>query len=200
MHTLICTQTLEIRRRALEQVRAARSTNGNSTATASAASNKSNKKKEKGSSKVKEDEDPEFLSAVKEIVYAMEIKGGYRKWEWGDAAAVKLFWLPINLVKFIHFNAKWYYNHSIRKLPLTKDEEEYLTIRKLGQSKWEMIDDEDERRELVGLKIWEDEAFDFAEWREKKEMAKMPPNVLKKYLKQRRRAAAASADSYSDEE
>jgi hypothetical protein len=128
--------------------------------------------------------------AVKDIVYAMEIKGGYRNWEWGDALAIKLARLPLSLGQSVWFNGKWWYEHSFLKKPLSAAEEEYLTRRLVGELRWEMVEEEEDRADLISQKLWEAENredFDFTEWKEKREMSRMNPLQLKRFLKERKR-------------
>ena len=128
---------------------------------------------------------------MKDIVYGMEIKGGYRNWEWTDALVIKLARLPLWLGQVAWFNAKWWYDHSCCGKPLTPAEEEYLTRQLVGELRWEQLDDgEGDKEDLVGQKLWvpeNREGFDFAEWKEKREMGRMNPAQLKKYLKERKK-------------
>lgn len=209
-------ETLEIRRLALEKVKAMRNGGGGAgapeaaggadntttTTTSSSSSGKSGKKKNKGggnndngssnnngsSSKTKLEEDPVFLAAVQEIVAGIDIQGGNRKWEWNDVLAVKLVYLPINLAKWIHFQARWYYLHTVQKLPLSPEEEEYLASKCVGTTRWGMLE-ESEKAELLGARIWEDEQWSFHEWLEEKEVAKMNPKARKNYLRMKKRHA-----------
>lgn len=68
-------------------------------------------KDKKAKKKLKDEEDPDFLRAVDEIVDGMEIKGSYRKPSWDDVLAYRLVLLPYTLGRFIWFNAQWYYKH-----------------------------------------------------------------------------------------
>lgn len=143
------------------------------------------------------------LQAVKDIVYAMEIKGGYRNWEWGDALAVKLALLPVNLGKTAWFNLKWWYDHTHCGKPLSPAEEEYLTRRLVGELRWEMLEEEGDREDLVAQQLWvpeNREDFDFTEWREKREMSRMNPQQLKKFLKDRKRRQQMESEMDEDED
>jgi len=208
-------ETMEIRRRALEQVKANRAGNsskegeegsgaGGGGAALPTSSGKAGKRKNKGaqggsggnsssssssSGGNGKEEDPEFVAAVKAIIAEMDIKGNYRKWEWGDVLAVKLARLPLSVVQGGVFQVKWWFDHSYRKLPLSKEEEEYMACRTVGKGRWEGLEEE-EKEELIEGKVWEVEGWSFAEWMEEKEVKKMPPNVRKNYLRHKRRVMA----------
>ncbi len=205
-------ETMEIRRRALEQVKAKRMANSSSNkageeggggAGIPTPSGKAGKRKNKGvpggnggnnsssssSGSGGKEEDPEFVAAVKAIVSEMDIQGNYRKWEWGDVLAVKLARLPLSLVQGGIFQVKWWFNHTYRGLPLSTAEEAYMACRMVGKGRWEGLKEE-EREERVDEKVWEVKGWSFSEWMEEKEIKKMPPNVRKNYLRHKRRVMA----------
>ncbi len=137
------------------------------------------------------------------MVYGMEIKGGHRNWEWGDVLAIKLARLPLSLGHSLWLNAKWWYEHSVLKKPLSPAEEEYLTHKLVGELRWEMLEEEEDRADLIAQQLWlpeNREDFDFAEWKEKREMGRMNPQQLKKYLKQRKRQQMEQDDDDEYEE
>jgi hypothetical protein len=68
-------------------------------------------KEKKIRKKLKDEEDPDFIRAVNEIVDAMEIKGPYRKPVIDDVFAYQLVKLPYTLSKWLHFQGTWYYKH-----------------------------------------------------------------------------------------
>jgi len=206
-------ETMEIKRRALEQVKVNRAGNSSSSkegeegggAAVPTPSGKAGKRKNKGapggggggnagnssssSSSSGKEEDPEFVAAVKAIVAEMDIKGNYRKWEWGDVLAVKLARLPLSVVQGGVFHVKWWFDHSYRGLPLSKEEEGYMACKMVGKGRWEALEEE-EKEELIEGKVWGVEGWSFAEWMEEKEIKKMPPNVRKNYLRHKRRVMA----------
>lgn len=164
-----------------------------------ASSNGKDKKDKKAKGKVKDEDDPDLIRAVKQIVSELDIQGGSRKAQYTDMLAVQLAFIPINLSKWIFFQADWYYKHNVQGLPLSAAEEEYLAEKVLGKYRWENMTAED-KAELVGMKIWEDGEFSYQIWYEKKQMANMKPNELKKYLRQRKRSNKEEADGEYDDE
>lgn len=210
-------ETMEIRRRALEQVKAKKMANSSSKAGEEGGgggggagiptpSGKVGKRKNKGAQGGSggnsssssssssgggggKEEDPEFVAAVKAIVSEMDIQGNYRKWEWGDVLAVKLARLPLFVLQGGLFQVKWWFNHTYRGLPLSTAEEAYMACRMVGKGRWEGLQEE-EKEELVEGKVWEVKGWSFADWMEEKEIKKMPPNVRKNYLRHKRRVMA----------
>jgi hypothetical protein len=49
--------------------------------------------------------------------------------------------------------------HSVQKLPLTPEEEEYLAQRTVGASRWEALEPEDQE-EMIKARIWEEDNYE----------------------------------------
>ncbi|XP_027198836.2 dnaJ homolog subfamily C member 25 homolog [Dermatophagoides pteronyssinus] len=141
--------------------------------------------------KLKEELKQEEDACIRKVIEdKMNIEGAYSKPSYKDILWVQLFLIPVFIVQYIYWYARWIYKFDIKKEPLGEVEKHYL-IRKymnLSEFQWTQKDPH-EIDEYMREELWIRENFE--PWKQKKDdeiRAKLAENpAYKRYRRYMRK-------------
>lgn len=138
----------------------------------------------------KADQKEELDKIIRKVVEEkMDVKGAYAKPTVWDLLWVQLIICPYTLVKWLCWQANWFYRFNICKQPYGREEQLYLirSYMKMGQHQFDSQEDK-QIEDFLRLELWEKDKFD--EWKieqdeeMKKAMAENPRyKAYRRYMK-----------------
>lgn len=146
--------------------------------------------------KPKDAKDPMFMKALQEVLDELELTEGtpFKKPDAKtDLLLPQTICLPYTICKGLSFQFNWYYQHSIKKLPLSPEEELYLCKKVVGVKVWQNLP-EDAKEEMIDVKVWEGSNYEIYKETKLEELQNSNDPTLKKLRKKLYKMSDAMED------
>lgn len=122
----------------------------------------------------KADQKEELEKIIRKVVEEkMDVKGSYAKPTIWDVLWVQIIICPYTLLKYLCWQANWFWKFNISKQPYGREEQLYLIRRymKMGQHQFDAQEDK-QIEDYLHLELWEKDKFEVWKLEQEEEMKK----------------------------
>ncbi|CAK4722403.1 unnamed protein product [Aphanomyces euteiches] len=104
----------------------------------------------------KEQERAELEEIIDDLMANLEITGGYSKPRVANLLAVRIAVFPFTIAKYLAWQITWWYRYSVRGLPYSKEDVQYLTLKALGITEDYFLSEQfvEDREEVLRRELW----------------------------------------------